>query len=624
VRTPRVRGLRSVRFRVVAAVVAALGAMLLAQGALVVQQQRAARSVAVLTGAWMPLSKTVAQLERDRGRIDTDIGRVLREERRPGTGDGAAASIWASQLQDNLTTGLDASAHAMTLDLTPQDEAALFKASGHLVRIQSSFRDYQAASVSLVAAAEGGDRDRAQRLAEDLTGAGTHISEEVEQLERLVDGRIDDLSAAAEADRLRVTALSAGLTALASAFSLVVVAAVLVALRPVGRLTEQVQRLAGGDYSGRVDVPGNDEIAVLAGEFNRMVDALSARDRALVQRADELNRLSRYLGSVVDGLQDALFVVEGGVVTLANPAAASVFGVRRGEPPPALLVDALVPGRSDLADGHDRRHEVRTSALGPDGVVVVATDVTDRKLAEERLQRSERLALVGQMLAQITHEVRNPLNALSLNTELLADEVAALDPEQRTEAHDLLALVSGEIDRLTAVTAHYLQLARRPRPTFEAENLSNLVDDVARLVQPELEQAGVRLEVRCGAVPPQLVDGNQIRQALLNVVRNAVEAGARHLSLDVDADPRGVRLALTDDGPGMTPQEAERATDPFFSTKASGTGLGLAITKQILDDHGGAVVVRTNPGEGACVALVLPSRPAPAVEPPDVRQHPGR
>jgi signal transduction histidine kinase/HAMP domain-containing protein len=597
--------------RVVGAFLAALLAMGAAQGALLWQQQRVARSVAVITGAYLPLAKRVAQLERDRSRIDTDVQRILREERRPGTGDAAAALIWTTQLRDNLERGVAEAEAARALDLAPEDQAALYKAVSHLAEIQALFGHYEADSARLVEHAEAGRMAEAAALQGPLAASGTGISEEVEKLARLVDGRIEALTAAAERDRVRATAIAGGLNAAAALFAFALVGAVLYALRPVARLTEQVQRLAAGDYSGRVDVRGDDEIALLAAEFDHMVQALHRRDRALVERAEELNRLSRYLGSVLDSLEDGLFVVEDGLVTLTNPAATRVWGASRGAPPPPALAEALAAAaRVDVPGPGETLHEARTSPLGADGLVVITADVTEQTAAAARLARSERLALVGQMLAQITHEVRNPLNALSLNAELLGDELSALDPERRTEAWELLDTVSGEIERLTAVTAHYLQLARRPPARLAPESIAAIVEDVVRLVDVELERQDVRLAVDVAPLPPQLVDGNQLRQALLNVLRNAVEAGGRALSLSVRAEGRGVRVALRDDGPGMTPQEAERAMDPFFSTKASGTGLGLAITKQILDDHGGSLDVRSAPGEGTEVALILPWRPA--------------
>ena len=110
-------------------------------------------------------------------------------------------------------------------------------------------------------------------------------------------------------------------------------------------------------------------------------------------------------------------------------------------------------------------------------------------------------------------------------------------------------------------------------------------------------------------------DGNQLRQALINIVRNAVEAGATALRLTVEGTDATMRLSLQDNGPGMTADEIERATDPFFSTKASGTGLGLAITRQIMEDHGGQLDIQSQVGQGSTVTLVLPVHSPPDAEP---------
>lgn len=338
-----------------------------------------------------------------------------------------------------------------------------------------------------------------------------------------------------------------------------------------------------------------------------------------------MNRLSRYLGSVLDGLLDGLFVVENGTVTLANPAALRIWGVRPGDPPPADLRELLrESGRHEMTAHDGSLQQVRTASFGEHGSVVITADVSEHTRDKERLARSERLALIGQMLAQITHEVRNPLNALSLNAELLADELSALDPERRTEAWDLLGIVTREIERLTNVTGHYLQLARRPAARLEREDLEVMVRDVVRLQQGEFVRHAVHLQLRPTPIPPQLVDGNQLRQALLNVLRNAVEAGAHNLDLTLRREGDVVRIALFDDGPGMTDEEMERAGDPFYSTKAQGTGLGLAITKQIVEDHGGALKIESAPGKGTTVTLILPYRPAPAAaEEAHAEDHPG-
>ncbi len=605
----RVRTVRSIRFRVLVAFLAALVAMVAAQASVVWQSQRVAQTVTLITSGYLPVAKTVAQLQRDRVRIDNDVRRIVREERRPGTGDDAAAAIWAAQLLENVAQGVDQVEFAKTLTSSGEEQAALFKAISHLEAIDSLFRDYQLASAELETIAQRGDMEQASDWVEPMTRDSTRIAEEMEKLARLVDSRIEALGGAAEADRVRASAISATLTAFAFGFALLLVGAVLYALGPIAKLTTEVQRLGEGKMSGGVEVKGSDEVSVLASEFNNMVKALAVRDQRLVERAEELNRLSRYLSSVLDSLEDSLLVVEDGEVTLANPAARTVWSAQVGSPPPGAIGPFIgKSGHADIEGPDHTLHELRTSPLGPDGVVVITADVTAQNASKARLARSERLALVGQMLAQITHEVRNPLNALSLNAELLGDEIGDLDPSGKTDASELLETIQKEIDRLTDVTGHYLQLARRPPAQLYPEDVIGIIEDVVRLLDLELESQKVVLTVDADGEAVCPVDGNQLRQALLNVIRNAVEAGGRNLSLSVSSTETAVRIALVDDGPGMTEQEAERAIDPFYSTKVSGTGLGLAITKQILDAHDGTLLIRSTPGEGAEVTLVIPHR----------------
>ncbi len=609
---PRRASSHSLRFRILAAFLAAMTAMLSALVFLMVQYQGVSQLQGLVTEGYLPLELLANQLAAEQQRIETDIGRLLREDRRPGTGAESLASIYGDRLQQTLDDSIAQARTAARMTTSPEETAALNRVLVHLERSDKLVEGWLVLAQQFVHLSETGQRAAAATLAESLMQDRRAVSEELEQLSRLLDDRIQAVIQATDRKRRSANAVALGLTTAALILSVTMIVAVLYALHPIGRLTAQIQRLAEGDYSGApVQVRGGDEIAVLAAEFNRMVRALQLRDRTLVERAEQLNRLSRYLGSVLDSLEDGLFVVEAGVVTVANPAAKRLWSLQQDEPPPP-------PAAAWVAEvGHHEAHvgtavyEIRVHPFGDNGVVVVASEVTEQRRALEQLARSERLALVGQMLAQITHEVRNPLNALSLNAEMLSDELSALDGARRSEAWDLLATIVGEIERLTRVTEHYLQLARRPPARLRAEDLGGLVQDVVRLVGADLERQGVTVEVRCAALPRQLVDGNQLRQALLNVVRNAAEAGAKRLEIGLGARDEEVRIEIRDDGPGMTEEEVERAFDPFFSTKAAGTGLGLAITRQILEDHGGTIRVESAPDRGTALVLVVPVRPAP-------------
>lgn len=604
---------RSLRVRVIAAVGVALMAMIGAQGFQWWQQQQISRSLTLMSKGYEPLAKIVGRLDNGRERVENDVGRLLRGESRPFGASAGTTRLYHDQVARSLEEGRIHVTFARHLTQSPEELAILNKIDSQLGVIGDRFTAWEANVARYIDASDRGDADTVAELQTTLPRDGTQLADEIGTLSRLVDGRVDYLARSTERAQERATVVAAGLLAVAMGLAGAAVVAVLLALRPIGRLTTEVQRLAAGDYSGHIEVQGRDEIGILAAEFGAMIRALQVRDRELVDRADELNRLSRYLVSVLDSLDDGLIVVEDGRTTLTNPAASRVWGASVGDPPPEVL-GTLPVGRHDLTD-RDRRYEARVAAFAGSGRLIVAADTTEATRTRDRLARSERLAAIGQMLAQITHEVRNPLNALSLNAEILAEELGALDPKHASDAWAPLTTVTGEIERLTAVTAHYLQLARRPRAQLSAEDLGGIVDDVARLLAAELDQAGVTLTSRAAPMPPQIVDANQIKQAVLNVVRNAVEAGAKALVLTVEDDGKEVRVALADDGPGMNAEQLRNATEPFWSTKATGTGLGLAITRQIVEDHDGSVRITSAEPGGTTVTMVLPSRSRSATTP---------
>jgi signal transduction histidine kinase len=229
---------------------------------------------------------------------------------------------------------------------------------------------------------------------------------------------------------------------------------------------------------------------------------------------------------------------------------------------------------------------------------------------ERRLIRSERLATVGRMAAQIAHEVRNPLSSIGLNAELLGDELAV----GADEARRLTASIISEVDRLAEITETYLRFARLPRPRLESEDLGAIVRSVIELSRGELAQDEIELRVDIAPDLPELpADEAQLRQALINLVRNAREAmaaaSAKRLEIGVRADRPAGRLLLwiSDSGAGIDSADLGKIFDPFFSTKERGTGLGLALVQQIVVDHGGQIDVQSAAGRGTTFTLAFPS-----------------
>lgn len=256
----------------------------------------------------------------------------------------------------------------------------------------------------------------------------------------------------------------------------------------------------------------------------------------------------------------------------------------------------------------------RIEEKGPSEVRDLARELnTMARAVEERereLVRSERLAAVGKMAAMITHEVRNPLSSIGLNTELLDDEL--VDASQ--EARNLCRAIHREVDRLTAITEEYLTFARLPKPKIQPEAINPMVGALAAFVRGDLAAKQVDLVVDLGEPDPiALVDAGQIRQCLINLVRNASEAlstkGGGTVTLRTRRAGERITIAVEDNGVGIPADVLPRLFDPFFSTKEGGSGLGLALTQQIVKDHGGDLLVESTAGKGTTFTVSVPAKP---------------
>jgi signal transduction histidine kinase len=260
-----------------------------------------------------------------------------------------------------------------------------------------------------------------------------------------------------------------------------------------------------------------------------------------------------------------------------------------------------------MATGAGKHKLVNMSIQRMDGeggprLVHVFQDCADLRTMEQKLLQAERLATIGRFASQIAHEIRNPLNSISLNIELLADEV----PDENSESRDLIRSVQKELDRLNAIVGEYLQFARFPKPQLKRGRIEDVVADLVAAFRPP---SRVRFTVRLAAATPEIwLDAQLLRQALDNLTRNAVEAieGEGTLELETATIDRFVVVRLRDSGKGIPADAQSRLFEPFFTTKSHGTGLGLATSQQILFEHNGHLLFESQPGKGTTFSLLLP------------------
>jgi len=225
---------------------------------------------------------------------------------------------------------------------------------------------------------------------------------------------------------------------------------------------------------------------------------------------------------------------------------------------------------------------------------------------EREVEQRRRLAALGDVAAAFAHEVRNPLNAVSMGLQRLGAEFPA---EPAAEYGRFVDLLQGEVRRLNAIVEQFLSLAR-PLPLTPAPvAVSDLVREVAVLVEAPARAAGVRVRVRAGDDGPVIAaDRGHLTQVLLNLLLNAVQAmpAGGTVTVAAEAVRDGVALTVDDTGPGIPDDVRARIFDPYFTTRPGGLGLGLAIARRIVEAHGGSLEAGTAPGGGARFRVRLP------------------
>jgi two-component system nitrogen regulation sensor histidine kinase NtrY len=358
----------------------------------------------------------------------------------------------------------------------------------------------------------------------------------------------------------------------------------------------------------------------------------------------ELTERRRYTETVLDAVATGVVSADGaGVITTVNPAAARMLGVRPeavvGRPypqafAPAAYADlvALLSRMERLGEGTlEREVQVEregqslillaslTALQGPEreylGIVLVLDDLTE-------LLAAQRLAAWREVAQRIAHEIKNPLTPIQLSAQRLRRRLGGRLPDGGDVLEECTGTIIGEVEGLRRLVDEFSRFARMPSLSPKPTDLRRLVEGVVALYGETHPAVTLRASL-AGDVPVLEVDGDQLKRALLNLIDNAVEAGARTVEITavLTQSTGRIRIDVADDGPGIPSEVRERIFLPYFSTKATGMGLGLPIVHQIVTDHGGQIRVEENAPRGSRFVIDLPgirpagTRPAPA-EPP--------
>ncbi|MDX6383596.1 MAG: two-component system, NtrC family, sensor histidine kinase PilS [Blastocatellia bacterium] len=289
---------------------------------------------------------------------------------------------------------------------------------------------------------------------------------------------------------------------------------------------------------------------------------------------------------------------------MTRQIADSMTAAATGKVSPRFQADCLTPNGLALRLGFSIA-PLSGESGETSGMVITFQDLTDIRALEETSRRQDRMAAVGRLAASIAHEIRNPLAAMRGSIQMLHSEM-----DSDTEQAQLMEIILRESDRLNKIVADYLNYAR-PRPAeLKNVDISAVVADTFTLLRNSAELGpGHRLEEDLPSRPAIVMgDPEQLKQVCWNIARNALKSmpngGTFGVSL-ADVDGTRLRLAFSDTGCGMSPEQVERLFEPFTST-TGGTGLGLSIVYQIIRDHSGTINARSKQGEGTTITVELP------------------
>jgi len=238
------------------------------------------------------------------------------------------------------------------------------------------------------------------------------------------------------------------------------------------------------------------------------------------------------------------------------------------------------------------------------GEAIIERRALERLRLKEQLNRAEHLSSLGEMVAAVSHEIRNPLGIILSSTELMQKKLDADDP-----ANTLTGIIMEEAGRLNTIITDFLNFARPRTPNISLCRVDQILDKNITFLAPQIQSGGYTIGRRFAEAIPEIhADADMLYRAFLNILINAMQAMSDGGSIHVMVDSRDnmVKVSITDSGPGISEDIKEKIWDPFFTTKDKGTGLGLGIVKNIVKTHSGRIAIQNLPEGGTCVAIDLP------------------
>ena len=356
---------------------------------------------------------------------------------------------------------------------------------------------------------------------------------------------------------------------------------------------------------------------------------LMSQNYSLLSRA--YSRMQSYTGMVLENIADGIIVLDNkGVISVFNRAAERIFrkpeneavGTSAEKLGPAIreiledAADIQLPDRSSeikvkVPEAGERLLSVRASSFAgtggeADSVIAIVRDVTEERAMEENIRRTEQLTAMGELASGVAHEVRNPLNAISMIAQRLGREFSTREGEE--EYRGLVGTIRSESARINGIIEEFLRFARPPKLNRQPVGMDELLSETVSLIKAQVMERRIEIDEEYSSLGVWNVDREQTKQVLLNLLLNGIEAMPDGGSLSIKSYVVEGKLCveISDTGEGIPEEDLPRIFDLYFTTKDVGTGLGLSIVQRVIAEHGGWIDVDSEPGKGATFRICLP------------------
>ncbi|MHB9098444.1 MAG: sensor histidine kinase [Syntrophales bacterium] len=401
---------------------------------------------------------------------------------------------------------------------------------------------------------------------------------------------------------------------------------------PIQDLAEATRKIAQGDLNHQIDIVADDEIGVLGESFNQMTRDLKRSKQGLEQANVDLERRRKYTETILRNVSAGVISVDGtGIITTINRAAERMLGIQTHKVLNRRFDEVLIPDHLRLAE--EVLREMRERGEGfiekqidltlPNRAMTILMTITVVRDDEgnnmgmavvfedlTHLQRAERAAAWREVARRIAHEIKNPLTPVKLSAQRLQKKYGDRMGDDGAIFQECTKTIIDQVDVLKNLVNEFSRYARLPVTTLALNDLNEVVRDSITLFKDAHKEIAFEFQPG-GDIPKLMLDPEQIRRVMVNLLDNAVAAvdrkdGRIDIRTAYDSTGRKAVVEVADNGCGIPPNDKIKMFEPYFSTKRAGTGLGLAIVSSIIDDHHGRVSVMDNHPRGTVVAFDLP------------------